>query len=355
MGRRRYFGQLFERPGRRGIYIKFRFGGSRYCRLAGLTKTDAENYALELARKIKSGQFEIEERQRQEIKFETFAERHLRHLKAEHAETTYKNEVSRFRGVLIPHFKGRLVSEITVAHVEKFLLKLADEGKSPATRNRYQVYLSRLFQRAEVHGYVDGNPAAKVKRLREEERAVPALSIEEQNALVAACHEKIRNYVLVSLDTGLRQGEALRLEWRDVDLDRGEVLVRKSKSGKSRTVPLTARLVARLQEMKDSRIIPLEGPDLVLPHLPRPLSGPTAKLFKQAAATIGYPDLRPHDLRHLYAVNLIQAGVPLTTVGELLGHSPRSIAVTMRYARHAPKNAARSARDLLEGRLASGQ
>ena len=58
-GKRRYFGQLFERPGRAGVYIKFRFGGSRYCRLAGLTWTDAENYALELGRKIKSGVFEI--------------------------------------------------------------------------------------------------------------------------------------------------------------------------------------------------------------------------------------------------------------------------------------------------------
>jgi hypothetical protein len=51
---------------------------------------------------------------------------------------------------------------------------------------------------------------------------------------------------------------------------------------------------------------------------------------------------------------MIQAGVPITTVADLLGHSPRSIAVTMRYARHAPRNAAENARDLLERRLAAG-
>jgi integrase len=351
---RRYFGNIFQRPGREGFYVMFRFGGKRYCRMAGLTKTDAENYVLELARKIKSGQFEVEERRREEIRFEVFAERHLKHLQAEHADTTYANEEKRFEKVLIPHFRGKLLSEITEAHIEKFMLKLAEQGRSPATRNRYQVYLSRLFQRATVHGYVEGNPAAKIKRLREEERAVPALDIATQNALVAACDEKIRDYVLLSLDTGCRQGELLRLEWKDVDLDRGELAVLKSKSGKSRRVPLTGRLAARLREMKDARVIPLEGPDRVLPHLPMPLSGPTAKLFKKAAAAIGYPDLRPHDARHLCAVNLARAGVPLVDIGRWLGHSPQSVTVTLRYARHCPEDAAQRARVLLEGRLAAG-
>jgi integrase len=348
MGKRRYFGQLFERPGRTGVYIKFRFGGSRYCRLAGLTRTDAENYALELGRKIKSGQFELEEREREEVKFEVFAEKHLKLLAAEHGEMTYANEESRFRSKLIPHFKGRLLSELTVEHVERFLLKLAEEGLSPATRNRYQVFLSRLFQRAESYGYATDNPAAKVKRLREEEHPVPALSVEQQNQLIAAGPAKIRDYVLLSLDTGCRQGELLRLEWRDVDLERREILVRKSKSGKTRTVPLTERAVARLREMKDARVISHDGPDRVLANLPVTLSGPAARLFKVAAAAIGHPDLRPHDCRHQYAVNMIQAGVPITTVADLLGHSPRSIAVTMRYARHAPRNAAQNARDMME-------
>jgi integrase len=349
---RRYFGNIFQRPGREGFYIMFRFGGNRYCRMAGLTKTDAENYALELGRRIKSGQFEKEELRREEIRFEAFATKHLKHLKAEHAESTYKNEKSRFESVLIPAFKGKLLSEITEAHIEKFLLKLAEEGRSPATRNRYQVFLSRLFQRAEVHGYMEGNPAAKVKRLREEERAVPALGIAEQNALVAACDERIRDYALISLDTGCRQGEVLRLEWPDIDLDRAELVVRKSKSGKSRQVPLTARLVARLKVMKEARVIPLQRPDLVLPHLPSPLSGPTARLFKKAAAAIGHPDLRPHDLRHLCAVNLARAGVPLVDIGRWLGHSPRSVTVTLRYARHCPADAAQQALARLEGRLA---
>ena len=66
------------------------------------------------------------------------------------------------------------------------------------------------------------------------------------------------------------------------------------------------------------------------------------------ASAAGFPTLRPHDLRHLNAVNLVRAGVPLPDVARWLGHSPDSILVTMRYARHAPANAADRARDLLE-------
>ena len=55
----------------------------------------------------------------------------------------------------------------------------------------------------------------------------------------------------------------------------------------------------------------------------------------------------------LCAVNLVRAGVPLPDVGRWLGHSPNSITVTMRYARHAPKDAAQVARGLLEARIAA--
>lgn len=349
---RRYFGTIFQRAGREGFYLAFRHGGKRYCRFAGLLKSDAERFALEVGRKIKSGEFEKEEAKPKEIRFEDFAKSHLKHLKAEHADSTYKNEKKRFDVVITPHFRGKFLSSITEADVQKFLLKLAESGCAPATRNRYAVLFSRLFQRAGIHGYVSGNPAAGVKRLREEERAVPALSVAEQNALVAACHERIRDYVLISLDTGCRQGELLRLEWTEVDLERGELVVKRSKSGKSRRVPLTARLVARLKAVKETRVIPLSGQDRVLATMPRVMNGRTMGRFKAAAAAIGRPGLRMHDLRHLCAVNLARAGVPLVDIGRWLGHSPRSIAVTLRYARHAPEDAAQRARALLERRLA---
>ena len=60
----------------------------------------------------------------------------------------------------------------------------------------------------------------------------------------------------------------------------------------------------------------------------------------------GLPPLRFHDLRHIDAVDLVRASVPLPDVAKLLGH--KTLTMTMRYASHAPKDASYRARDLLE-------
>jgi integrase len=290
-----------------------------------------------------------------ELKFERFVAIHLRHLKAEHAVSTFKNENYRLRNVVIPAFRDRLLADLTRADIEEFLTDLVTKGASPATRNRYVALLSVLFERARTFGHIEENPVRGIRRLREQERPVPSLSVEEQNALIDACPDRIRDVMLAALDTGCRMGELLRLEWQDVDLAQGILTVRKSKSGKTRTVPLTSRLRTRLTELRALRIVPMEGPDRVFARVATDWSGSEARLFKRAAASVGHPSLRPHDLRHLAAVNLVRAGVPLPDVGRWLGHSRNSLTVTMRYARHAPGNAAESALALLECRLARGR
>jgi integrase len=347
----RHFGHIFQRKGRPGYYVRFQIDGKRRTMYAGPTEDDAEKKAaaLLLARdRYKAGLIEPEPERPAPIKFEKYAERHLKHLEREHRDSTYRDEKNRINNFIVPAFKGKLVNEITPRHVKDFLADRMDAGNSKATRNRFRNVLSVLFGQAIQDGYREENPVKGVSRLREDEHAVPALSHEEQEALIQACPRKIRDFAMIALDTGLRRGEILRLEWRDVDLAERMVTVRHSKSGKSRVVHLTARLVTRLQELKDKRIVPLDGPDRVLAALAASWSGPTAKLFKRAAAAIGQPQLRPHDMRHLFAVNLVRAGVPLTDVAKLLGHSPSSIAVTMRYAKHAPEDFAARARDILE-------
>ena len=98
-------------------------------------------------------------------------------------------------------------------------------------------------------------------------------------------------------------------------------------------------------------MVPLIEPDRVFAHISPKWGGKDGRAFKAAAAKIGYPNLRPHDLRHQAAVNLVRAGVPLPDVARWLGHSPNSLMVTMRYAQHAPGNAAETALALLETRL----
>ena len=68
----------------------------------------------------------------------------------------------------------------------------------------------------------------------------------------------------------------------------------------------------------------------------------------RSALHVRLAPLRVLDLRHTYAVDLVRAGVPITDVARMLGH--KTLAVTLRYAHHAPNDVTHRARDLLEQR-----
>jgi hypothetical protein len=66
-------------------------------------------------------------------------------------------------------FQGRLLVEIGIRDIEQFLLGRVRMGAKPATRNRYANVLSVLLEREKAYGYIDENPARRVKKLREQE------------------------------------------------------------------------------------------------------------------------------------------------------------------------------------------
>jgi integrase len=144
--------------------------------------------------------------------------------------------------------------------------------------------------------------------------------------------------VLLALNTGLRRGELFRLRWRDVAIDRAMLTVRGegAKSGQTRHVPLNAEAASVLAAWRHNAAAP---PALVFPSVDpeKPLEdvkkgwGPVVR-----AAKIG--PFRFHDLRHHFASRLVQAGVDLNTVRELLGHA--DIKMVLRYAHLAPETKA---------------
>jgi len=82
------------------------------------------------------------------------------------------------------------------------------------------------------------------------------------------------------------------------------------------------------------------------------LRGGAEKDWKACRAKAGYPTLRWHDLRHIFAVTAARAGVPLGDLMKILGQS--SLIMSMRYAHHAPANSGDLARTRLEEFLSRG-
>ncbi|MFZ5591215.1 MAG: site-specific integrase [Bacillota bacterium] len=165
---------------------------------------------------------------------------------------------------------------------------------------------------------------------------------------------ELRRFFCLLAVTGMRLGEALGLQWNDVDWEKGTVTVQRSvnvqkrevkpdtkTAGSRRTLPLDAETLNVLQQLytreKKGKVQSLQRNTLVF-HAEndpsRPLREKAVRLtLARALAAAGLPHIRVHDLRHTAGSLLVAAGVPLPTVAEFLGHS--SPATTAAVYAHA--------------------
>jgi len=156
------------------------------------------------------------------------------------------------------------------------------------------------------------------------------LTGEEVNSILQCVRSiKHRTFLLTLYAAGLRLSEAAQLTIPDIDSARMLLTVRCGKGQKDRLVPMSPRLLDELRNYwKQVRSTTYLFPGKTFD---RPLSGTTIqKTFKQAATQAGIlKRVTPHTLRHSYATGLLEAGVDLLTIGQLLGH--KSFSTTMVY------------------------
>ena len=155
---------------------------------------------------------------------------------------------------------------------------------------------------------------------------------------------------LLSIYCGLRAGELFSLTWGDVDQIHGLVTLRDTKSGKTRTINMSASVKQMFAEMK-----PGKRSDLVFPGKNGKQRKQMSKTFERTVKELrfndGIEDRRQkvtfHTCRHTCASWLVQAGIPLYTVKEIMGHS--TITLTERYAHLAPSAFKRAAEAIKQG------
>ena len=183
----------------------------------------------------------------------------------------------------------------------------------------------RFLRRALRDAPLAANPAAKASppRVRRRQFTVWEAAVLRSFLRRASAegHTDHLAWTLLAM-TGIRRGECLRLQWQDIDLDRGLLRVRDSKNGRGRQVSLDTATVALLRSHHQG-----QGP--VFPAADGPAF---TKRFQRAIAAWSFPRIRLHDLRHTHATILLQAGVHPKVVQERLGHS--SIQVTMDVYSH---------------------
>lgn len=140
---------------------------------------------------------------------------------------------------------------------------------------------------------------------------------------------KHRTVLLTQYAAGLRLSESRHLQITDIDAKRMQLRVRQGKGRKERRIPLSPRLLTALRDYWRAYRVPtylFPGRDN-----DTPISETTIqKAIKAAAREAGLsPAISPHTLRHSFATGLLEAGVDLLTISQLLGH--KSFTTTMIY------------------------
>lgn len=277
------------------------------------------------------------------VKFSEFAPIYIEdHAKVK--KRSWKNDEYMVNDSLAPFFREKLLSEITPLEVERWIRWRLDQGVTKTTCNRGLQVLKKMFNIAIGEGFVTDNPVRKVKMFSEKDNIKERiLTEEEEPRLIETCPDYLRPIVITALNTGMRRGEILALEWSCVDMVKRTIKVTRTKTDRPRWIDINETLFGVLRRQR------IANPTAALvfgsPWTGKLLNG-IRKAFVRACKQAGISGLRFHDLRHTFASRLIEKGVDIVTVKELLGHS--TVILTQRYT-HSRNEQRRRAVELLDG------
>ena len=152
---------------------------------------------------------------------------------------------------MMPYFKGKLIGSIHPFQVEQYKKARKEEGRTPATVNRDIACLRNMMNIAVEWKYLQINPIARVKLLKEDNEKMWVLSSEEEASLLEECEKRPKEYLRdlteFALYSGMRQGEIFNLKKANVHLKESFVLVTDTKNHENRTVPLNYTLKSILK------------------------------------------------------------------------------------------------------------
>jgi len=233
---------------------------------------------------------------------------------------TLKTQKCLFNKWLEPHLPDEQPDENWVAYMAGMWL---GEGLKPGTV-RQLISLAKRWVKWQFKVDLDCTPLArKVSRLEDKTELKVWSREDSKKALDAARHldTKLYNMMLFTLHTGLRKSEMFALKWNDLDLVSGKVLIRNSKTGRPRSVPMSIEVENLFQK---GYIIGGNG------HL-----FPKTEINGRLKKICEYAEIVPltwHGLRHTFATLALESGQSPKLVSIILGHA--SVATTLNIYWH---------------------
>ena len=265
---------------------------------------------------------------------------------------------------ILGHLK---IKDITPKILEDFYSKLRNykgkgktrEGYSEKTVKNHYTLITELFNTAINWGYLNSNPNRRVKQIKVHKKEIQCYSPEEVEKLVKALQDEPIKYqavILLTLDSGCREGEITGLTWEDVDFKKGTITINKTtqyvagvgtfeKTPKSDTSnrsiyisQSTLEVLKRYKAYQDERRFLLGdkwqnskrvfttdfGEDMC--------PGRPYKIFKAIIKKHGLKDISFHGLRHTSISLQISKGIQVQVISKRAGHS--SVGITHQIYSH---------------------
>lgn len=320
--------------------------------LAELRAANEEKNLLELQKQI--------QKQAEHVTFSSFwASDYFPNAQITKKPGTIASEMWLYNKWIAPVIGDIPLKSLTVREVETIVNKARKDKKSAATIRYLLAIISQVWHKAEILGVVSGDcPCKKIKKPRQDNRRIRFLTEDEASRLLAelAIHSKdMRDIAFLSLYTGMRAGEIHALCWGNVNFANDTIEIMDTKSKRNRSAFMTEEVRAMLTSRYNSQgkaqlIFPGKNGqkrkevsdtfDRVVNKLGLNDSGEFTLNESGEEVPVRITDARQrvvfHTLRHTFASWLVQKGVPLYTVAELMGHS--TIEMTKRYSHLAPDN-----------------
>lgn len=320
----------------------------------GKTKTEAEEKATKYINDLKNGLISTAE---------DYTISQLMHIwlfdflnnSSEIKPSTFERYEGVYRKYIKPSaIAGTKISKINPVQIQKYYNELSKD-KTYSQVSTLNSVLKTFFNWCSVNGYLLKNPCLnlnikgnKTKVINNQRKDVEILTTEEIKIIKS--YIKGSNFellFLIDLGTGLRRGELLALDWKHIDLKKKELKVEQSakevyiydtpetkhietviqipKTPTSfRTIPIPASLVDKLKQIENKKgYLFLDKYKNILKG--KNISTNWARILKAC----NIPHKKFHSIRHTYGSLLLQKGVDIETVAELMGHS--AITITQIY------------------------
>jgi site-specific recombinase XerD len=261
----------------------------------------------------------------------SFCDEYYSYVEQEFSETYLRSVKLAFKTFSKFIGENKNLDEITIKEIEKFklsLLKTSPKGFVVYFRN-----LKAAFNKAVLWGYINYNPFTKIKIIKAQVNKPIYLTMEDFNKIVE-CTENpnLQELFIFTFNTGCRVSEIVNLKWSDIDFDKEIITIGSSdfttKSKKQRIIPMNRdsnQILTNTWKAKRGDFVfhKSMGYHYHTDYI--------SKKFKDSVRKAKLSEqIHFHTLRHSFASNLANRGVPLIVIQELMGHS--SIVTTQIYS-----------------------